>query len=53
MGETFAALLTGFGVALAPMNLLWGAVGVTLGTLIGVLPGVGPALTVAMLLPLT
>ena len=35
------------------MNLLWGFVGVTLGTAIGVLPGVGPALTVAMLLPFT
>jgi putative tricarboxylic transport membrane protein len=35
------------------MNLLWGFIGVTLGTAIGVLPGVGPALTVAMLLPLT
>jgi putative tricarboxylic transport membrane protein len=46
-------LLQGFGVALAPINLLWGAVGVTLGTAIGVLPGLGPALTVAMLLPLT
>ena len=43
----------GFGVALQPINLLWGFVGVTLGTAIGVLPGVGPALTVAMLLPLT
>ncbi|HEX4884005.1 MAG TPA: tripartite tricarboxylate transporter permease [Casimicrobiaceae bacterium] len=32
---------------------MWGVVGVTLGTAIGVLPGVGPALTVAMLLPLT
>lgn len=53
MGETFNALMLGFGVALQPMNLLWGAVGVTLGTAIGVLPGVGPALTVAMLLPLT
>jgi putative tricarboxylic transport membrane protein len=53
MGETFAALLNGFSVALAPANLLWGFVGVTLGTFIGVLPGVGPALTVAMLLPLT
>jgi putative tricarboxylic transport membrane protein len=51
--ETISALLNGFGVALAPMNLLWGFVGVTLGTAIGVLPGVGPALTVAMLLPLT
>ncbi|MFN9211186.1 MAG: tripartite tricarboxylate transporter permease [Betaproteobacteria bacterium] len=53
MNETFVALLAGFGTALAPMNLLWGFVGVTLGTFIGVLPGVGPALTVAMLLPLT
>jgi putative tricarboxylic transport membrane protein len=53
MTETLAALLNGFGVALAPINLLWGFVGVTLGTAIGVLPGVGPALTVAMLLPLT
>ena len=53
MGETLNALLTGFGVALAPVNLVWGLVGVTLGTAVGVLPGVGPALTVAMLLPLT
>ena len=53
MGETLSALLAGFGVALAPINLFWGFVGVTLGTAIGVLPGVGPALTVAMLLPLT
>jgi len=43
----------GFGIALTPINLLWGFVGVTLGTFVGVLPGVGPALTVAMLLPLT
>ena len=53
MGETLTALLTGFGVALTPINLVWGLVGVTLGTAVGVLPGVGPALTVAMLLPLT
>src|SRR5512147_659962 len=53
MTETFAALMHGFSIALAPMNLLWGFVGVTLGTFVGVLPGVGPALTVAMLLPLT
>ena len=51
--EALTALLSGFGVALQPMNLLWGFVGVTLGTFVGVLPGVGPALTVAMLLPLT
>jgi putative tricarboxylic transport membrane protein len=53
VSETLGALLQGFGVALQPLNLLWGFVGVTLGTAIGVLPGVGPALTVAMLLPLT
>jgi putative tricarboxylic transport membrane protein len=53
MMETLQALASGFAVALAPINLLWGFVGVTLGTAIGVLPGVGPALTVAMLLPLT
>ena len=53
MTEMLQSLGGGFGVALAPMNLLWGFVGVTLGTAIGVLPGVGPALTVAMLLPLT
>ena len=53
MGETLNALMHGFEVALLPMNLLWGAIGVTLGTAVGVLPGVGPALTVAMLLPLT
>ncbi len=53
MSETFQALLAGFGVALTPINLLWGLIGVTLGTFVGVLPGVGPALTVAMLLPIT
>jgi len=51
--ETLQALMNGFGVALLPVNLMWGFIGVTLGTAIGVLPGVGPALTVAMLLPLT
>src|SRR4026208_1621416 len=51
--ESINAPVHGFGVALQPMNLLWGFIGVTLGTFIGVLPGVGPALTVAMLLPLT
>src|SRR5512147_2918366 len=51
--EAFTALLQGFEVALKPINLLWGFIGVTLGTFVGVLPGVGPALTVAMLLPIT
>ncbi len=53
MTDTLQLLLHGFTIALSPLNLLWGFIGVTLGTFIGVLPGVGPALTVAMLLPLT
>ena len=53
VSETLSALISGFGVALAPLNLLWGFIGVTLGTAIGVLPGVGPALSIAMLLPQT
>mgnify|MGYP001219917039 CR=1 FL=1 len=51
--ETFYALLSGFSVALTLQNLLLGFVGVTLGTAVGVLPGVGPALTMALLLPAT
>jgi putative tricarboxylic transport membrane protein len=46
-------LFAGFGNALAPENLLLALIGVTLGTLVGVLPGLGPATTVALLLPLT
>ena len=51
--ETLASLGHGFAVALTPYNLLWSALGVTVGTAIGVLPGIGPALTVALLLPVT
>ena len=40
-------------LALQPMNLLYALIGVTLGTAVGVLPGIGPALTVALLLPVT
>jgi putative tricarboxylic transport membrane protein len=40
-------------VALTPMNLLWCFVGVLLGTVVGILPGMGSPATVAMLLPLT
>jgi putative tricarboxylic transport membrane protein len=47
------ALLHGFSVALSPMNLWWALAGATLGTAVGVLPGIGPALTVALLLPVT
>ena len=51
--ETLTALASGFAIALTPQNLLWSLAGVTLGTAIGVLPGIGPALTVALLLPVT
>ena len=51
--DTLTALASGFAVALTPQNLLWSLAGVTLGTAIGVLPGIGPALTVALLLPVT
>ncbi|WP_026871184.1 tripartite tricarboxylate transporter permease [Inquilinus limosus] len=51
--DTFAFLAHGFAVALQPINLLYALIGVTLGTAVGVLPGIGPALTVALLLPVT
>ncbi len=43
----------GFGVALTAVNLLYCLAGAALGTLVGVLPGIGPVTTIAMLLPLT
>ena len=46
-------LVLGFGVALTWQNLLYCLIGVSVGTLIGVLPGIGPLATIAMLLPLT
>ena len=51
--ETLAALASGFSSALTLTNLAWALAGVTLGTAVGVLPGIGPALTVAVLLPVT
>ncbi len=46
-------LIQGFANALTLVNLGWSLFGVTLGTLIGILPGIGPALTIALLLPVT
>src|SRR5438034_3824498 len=46
-------LSVGFGVALTAVNLMYAFIGVLLGTLIGVLPGIGPVATIAMLLPTT
>ncbi len=44
-------LLNGFEAALTPENLLFATLGVLLGTAVGVLPGIGPAMTLALLLP--
>ncbi|MCW0001533.1 tripartite tricarboxylate transporter permease [Pararhizobium sp. YC-54] len=46
-------LWLGFSVAALPINLLFCFIGALLGTLIGVLPGIGPLATVSMLLPIT
>jgi putative tricarboxylic transport membrane protein len=51
--ETLSNLAGGFATAATLANLLWAFVGCALGTAIGVLPGLGPAVTVAMLLPIT
>ena len=46
-------LAMGFGVAFTLSNLMYAFIGCLLGTLIGVLPGIGPLATIAMLLPAT
>ena len=51
--EEINALFSGFAVAMTPFNLLLMIVGVTLGVIIGVLPGLGGANGIAILLPLT
>lgn len=53
MLDTWNQLLGGFATAATPMNLLWAFIGCAVGTGVGVLPGLGPAVTVAMLLPIT
>src|SRR6058998_4131700 len=45
--------MQGFAVALQPANLLWCLVGCALGTVVGIMPGLGPPATIAMMLPLT
>jgi putative tricarboxylic transport membrane protein len=49
----FDDLAFGFSVALTPENLMFGAVGCILGTAVGVLPGLGPAVAISLLLPMT
>ena len=51
--DLIANLSLGFGVAFTPINMLYALIGCVLGTLIGVLPGIGPVATIAMLLPAT
>ena len=51
--ELISHLAMGFGVAFTPINLLYAFIGCVLGTLIGVLPGIGPVATISMLLPAT
>ncbi|MBP2316074.1 TctA family transporter [Azospirillum soli] len=51
--DLFGNLMLGLGVSLSPGNLMLCLGGALIGTLIGVLPGIGPTATVAMLLPLT
>src|SRR5687768_15113402 len=51
--DFFDPILSGFAVALEPMNLLWVFLGVLIGMVIGVMPGLGPVATIALLLPIT
>jgi putative tricarboxylic transport membrane protein len=51
--DAFGHLLTGFAVATTPINLGYVFLGCLLGTVIGVLPGIGPAAAIALLLPIT
>ncbi len=53
MSALFDAIATGAHTALSPANLIYCFGGVTLGTLIGILPGLGPIATISMLLPVT
>jgi putative tricarboxylic transport membrane protein len=51
--EAIGGLFQGFGVSLQPINILYCFTGAFLGTFVGVLPGLGPAATIALLLPAT
>jgi putative tricarboxylic transport membrane protein len=53
MGFSFDYLMQGFATALSLQNLFWALVGCFIGTLVGVLPGIGPVSGIAILLPLT
>lgn len=51
--DTLISLADGLASALTPQNLMWAFLGVLLGTAVGVLPGMGSAMAVALLLPVT
>jgi putative tricarboxylic transport membrane protein len=53
LATALSDLWYGFGVALEPQNLMWCFVGVLVGNMVGVLPGMGPLATISILLPLT
>src|SRR6201993_4357617 len=53
IGQALHDLWYGFGVALEPHNILWCFVGVVIGNMVGVLPGMGVLATISILLPLT
>src|SRR5450830_463517 len=51
--DLFSGLIHGFSVALTPINLLFGFLGAVIGTIVGILPGLGPLGAMALLLSLT
>lgn len=51
--DTFQHILNGFLVAVTPINLWYTFIGVFLGTIVGVLPGIGPSASIALLIPIT
>ena len=51
--DTVSAILAGFAVALEPAHIVYCVLGVVVGTVVGVLPGLGHAATIALLLPVT
>lgn len=53
MGVDFNIVLEGLMTALQPINLFWVALGGFLGTVVGMLPGLGPATAIALLIPIT
>src|SRR5262245_31629030 len=53
MPDALQNLLMGFSVGLAPSNLIFAFAGCVIGTLVGMLPGVGPLAGISLLLPVT